>query len=86
MKLRLDVKYFETCADLDLCPQFLKFKAPKLKVYKNSSELYQIVVSKKLKEVRKDLARTEIEYVRKKSVLQHLGIVEKGCLSSLLQD
>ena len=86
LKLRLDVKYFKTCTDLGLCPQFLKFKAPKLKVYKNSSELYQIVVSKKLKEVRKDLARTEIEYVRKKSVLQHLGIVEKRCLSSLLQD
>ena len=36
--------------------------------------------------MRRVLARTEIEYVRKKSVLQHLGIVEKGCLFSLLQD
>ena len=31
VKLKLDVKFFETCANLDICPQFLKFKAPNLK-------------------------------------------------------
>ena len=59
LKLRLDVKYLDICADLGLCPEFLKFKAPKLKIYDDSQELHQIIVQRKLKEVKKDLARTE---------------------------
>ena len=86
MKLRLDIKYFETCAELGLCPQFLKFKAPKLKVYENSTELYRIVLNQKPKEVRKYLAKMEKKHVGKKSALQLLGMVERGCLFSLLRD
>ena len=33
-KLKLDLIYFETCLELRLCPQFLKFKMPKLSIYK----------------------------------------------------
>ena len=49
VNLGLDTKYFETCLDLKICPEFLKFKAPNLSMYKNDKELYQVVVRKKLK-------------------------------------
>ena len=39
VKLKLDVKFFETCANLDICPQFLKFKAPNLKIYRNTKSI-----------------------------------------------
>ena len=82
LKLRLDIKYFETCADLGLCPQFRKFKAPKSKVYENSTELFQTVLNQKPKEVRKYLAKIEKKYVGKKSALQLLKMVERGYLFS----
>ena len=63
----LGVKYFKTCADLGPCPQFLMFKVPKLKVYENSTEPHQIIIHKKLKEERKDLAKIEKEHLGKKS-------------------
>ena len=28
VKLKSDIKFFETCANLDIFPQFLKFKVP----------------------------------------------------------
>ena len=49
MKLNLDVKYFNTCLDLNICPKFIKFRLPNFQVYKNSEELYQIVFNRKLK-------------------------------------
>ena len=52
-KLRLDVKYFEQCRSLQICPEFLKFKVPKLEVYRSLNNLFQIVLNKKLKELRK---------------------------------
>ena len=63
MKLRLDSKYFENCLNLDLCPEFLKSKAPNLKAYQmGRKEIQQIVVEKKLGEVVQEckLAETKI--------------------------
>jgi len=48
VKLKLDVKYFELCTDLSLCPEFLKFRPPKLKVYEDSNDFHRIVVLRKL--------------------------------------
>ena len=49
VKLQLDIKYFETCLDLDLCPEFLKFKPPNLSVYNNAQYLYGPILRKKLR-------------------------------------
>ena len=86
LKLRLDVKYLETCSNLNLCPDFLKFKPPKLKVYQNLSDLHQIIVRKKINEVKKELAKVEKQYTEKKVILKQLGIVEKLSLLSLLTE
>ena len=34
VKLQLDIKYFKSYLNLDLCPEFLKFKPLNLSVYK----------------------------------------------------
>ena len=36
-KLHLDVKYFEDCLELGVCPKFLDFKMPNLSAFKNGN-------------------------------------------------
>ena len=78
-------KYLENCADLNICPEFLKFKPPKLNVYKDGRDLYQTIVRKKLKEIDKDkrIAQTRFNN-QKKHILSQLSFLEKTCLISLL--
>ena len=47
VKLTLIFKYFENCLDLDLCPEFLKLKAPNLKAYQTGKkDIHQTGVEK----------------------------------------
>ena len=47
VKLTLTFKYFENCLDLDLCPEFLKLKAPNLKAYQTGKkDIHQTGVEK----------------------------------------
>ena len=86
-KLRLDVKYFEQCRSLQICPEFLKFKVPKLEVYRSSNNLFQIVLNKKLKELRKELKINERKYtLQKAKIFSKLSLIEKTCLISLLTE
>ena len=86
MKLKLDIKFFQTCTNLDICPQFLKFKAPNLRIYRNTKDLYHVIVLKKLKEINKDLGQAESSYITKKAILQNLSTIEKLCLISMLTE
>ena len=86
VKLKLDIKFFETCSNLDICPQFLKFKAPNLKIYRNTKDLYRVIVFKKLKEIKKNLGRAESSCITKKAILQNLSTIEKLCLISMLTE
>ena len=43
--LKLDLDYFDRCAELNLIPEFLKFKPPNLEVYNNSNAFYQKVLN-----------------------------------------
>ena len=65
-KLKLDVRYLETCHDLGICPEFLKFKPPNLKVYASSKDLFITILLKKIKEVKSSLAKTERKFVNQK--------------------
>ena len=47
VKFGPDFKYFKTCLDLSLCPEFLKFKIPTLNRDKDGKDLHQAVVKKK---------------------------------------
>ena len=84
MNSKLDIIFFLICANLDICPQFLKFKAPNLKVYRNTRDLYCVIVLKKLKEIKKEFGRAESSYITKKAILQNLSTIEKLCLISIL--
>ena len=73
-KLGLDVKYFETCLDLILYPEFLKFKIPTLNCDKNGKDLYHAVVSKKLKEVNREKRIAEARFrTQKNGILNNLS-------------
>ena len=61
MKLNFDANYFETCIDLQIFPQFLKFKPPKVKVYRNTNDLHQINVNKQLKHVKNEQRKAKKE-------------------------
>ena len=87
LKLNLDIKYFENCLDLNLCPKFLKFKPPNLQVYRNSDDLYRIVLNKKLKLTKKDEKKASLEFTSLKTlVLKKISLIEKLCLLKLLTD
>ena len=79
VKLGLDVKYLKNCADLNICPEFLKFKPPKLNVYKDGRDLYRTIVRKKLKEIDKDkrIAQTRFNN-QKKHILSQLSFFGKN--------
>jgi len=42
-KLKLDVGYFDKCLEMNLVPNFLKFKPPDLEVYKHQDYYLRIV-------------------------------------------
>ena len=62
VKLGQDVKYFETCLDISLCPEVLKFKILTLNYDKNGKNLHQAVVRKKLKEVSREKRIAEARF------------------------
>ena len=87
LKLNLDIKYFKNCLDLNLCSKFLKFKPSNLQVYRNSDDLYRIVLNKKLKLTKKDQKKTSLEFTSLKTlVLKKISLIEKLCLLKLLTD
>ena len=86
LKLILDVKFLESCLELKICPEFLKFKRPRLSVYNNSDNLFQSVLNKKLLETKQELRQAERLYSSSKEVFRKLTFLERNCLISLLSD
>ena len=85
VKLGLDVKYFETCLDLSLCPEFLKFKIPSLNCDKNGKYLYLTVVRKKHKKVNREKRIAEARFrTPRDEILNNPSFSEKTCPISLL--
>ena len=63
VKMKLDVKCFETCLDLKIFPRFLKFIPPNLNVYKKKTDyLFQSVLWKNLKETNRELRIVESRF------------------------
>ena len=58
-KRRLDVEFWQRCVELGLCPEFLKFKPPRNKLYDRVEEIYEFVVKKSLMETKKELDELE---------------------------
>ena len=43
-KKSLDKEFFATCLELEMCPDFLKCKTPRLRAYDNTKLIYKQVV------------------------------------------
>ena len=86
VKIKLDLKYLQTCLELDLCPEFLKFKPPNLKVYNKPRDIYRLVVKKKLKEIKceENLADRKYQTI-KTGIFKELSFLEKSCFIRLLK-
>ena len=61
-KLKLDVNYFETCLNLDLCPPKYKLKDAKITEKALSSQLHRVVVEDALNNVRKQWEKAKTVY------------------------
>ena len=85
-KLRLDLKYFTRCNELDLCPKFLRFKAPKLDAYRDVKKILKQVVIKEIISVCK-----EVRHVEKKrktaqiNITNSISFIERCILMSLFR-
>ena len=75
-------KYFKNCLDLDLCPEFLKFKAPSIRAYQmGRKEILRIVVRKKLGEVVRKCEIAEWKFERLKTKISaNIQFFEKKLL------
>ena len=86
VKLKLDLKYLQTCLDLDLCSEFLKFKPPNFKAYSKPREIYRLVVRKKLKEIKCERNVADRKYQTIKiGIFEELSLLEKSCFIHLLK-
>ena len=75
------LKYLETCFDLEICPKFLKFKAPNISVYKNINSVYNIGLKRKIKETRSLLKAAQHKYVNTKTdIFDKISFFQKQCL------
>ncbi len=47
-KKEQDIRFWERCLDLQLCPEYLKFRPPKVKQYANCNRMYTEIVKEKV--------------------------------------
>ena len=86
-KKNLDKVFFNTCLDLQICPEFLKFKAPRLKAYESTNVLYQQVVRQQLDVVEDEIASaTEKWKDTRIKLFDKLSFLERRCVMKLLQN
>ena len=84
-KLKLDVHYFETCLNLELCPPKYKLKDAKVTEKSLSAQLHRIVVEDDLNNVRKQLVKAKSLYSKLlKDLNSCVSFVERTSLNSLL--
>ena len=85
-KKSLDKRFFTTCLDLEICPNFLKFQSPRLRAYENPKKIYQQVVREQLKVVEKEIEITHGKWVGSKETLfKELSFLDKRCVSKGIQ-
>ena len=58
-KLDCDIKYFESCQEMELIPEFLKFKVPNLKIYSDSESYYNLALNKYVEAIKKEKEKTK---------------------------
>ena len=86
-KKSLDKKFFLTCLDLEICPNFLQFKSPRLKAYDNTKTIYQQVVRQQIEVVEREIEITRKKWLRSKETLfEKLSFLDKRCVTKGVQN
>ena len=84
-KLHLDIKYLQSCVDLDLVPATLKLDNEKLKSFGKTERLHQAFVNERLLIVQENLNKTNAVYQHgRQQIFQKISLTERTCLQSLL--
>ena len=84
-KKSLDVKYWQRCVDLGVCPKFLMFQPPKLQQYRNTQNVYQQVVLNALRDAEHEERCVVNAYnAAKGPIFGKVSFLEKHCLYYLL--
>ena len=84
-KLRLDLKYFRDCLELNVCPKFLQIKTPDLKAFKNNNRIFKSIILNQIDEIKNDLRHAESLYQSlKERICNQLSLMEKRALIHLL--
>ena len=66
---RQHLRYFDRCIELDLIPEFIKFKPPEIEAYKNPKMYYTQVVKEQRRLTATTLKEIKAEYI---TILKHL--------------
>ena len=83
--LKLDLQYFDKCYELNLIPDYLKFKPPKLEVLKNSDSFYKQALFEQKKDVLKRLRECKSEYQNSVNNLRSsIGLMQFRVLVSVI--
>ena len=81
----MDLKYFTRCNELDLCPKFLRFKAPKLDAYKDVKKVLKQVVLNQISVIKKDIRSEEKKLSSSLTIItNNISFIERCILKSLL--
>ena len=84
-KCTVDVAFWNRCLDLGLCPEFLKFKAPKVKQYDNVNSLFNAEVQNSLRTAVEDESKAKrMFYNIHEAIFRQLSIMEQLTLIHLL--
>jgi len=84
-KLKLDVQYFETCLELDLCPPKFKLKDAKVKSPDLNKRIHKVLVEEALKNTLHSLETAKEVYAESlKAINPILSLVERASLNKLL--
>ena len=84
-KITLDIEFFKNCQELGVCPKFMKFNPPKLKVYQEPKKFYNEVVSHQIKILEKEKKTKVSRYNKLKSAICcKVGILDEMTLMGSL--
>ena len=84
-KLCVDVKYLESCVELELCPPSLKVKDTKITLSPNADKYHLASVKDHLQVLKTKLVEANRSYcVARNDLCNNLSLTERTCLNSLL--
>ena len=86
-KRQLDVHYLTHCLELDLCPEKLKFKIPKVNAYRQAKDFYKVALKKHIEEAKaEERNAAKLFNQRKNEIFLKTTMYERTCLINLLVD